>query len=503
MVRTLKSKFIIFLIFFFSFLAVALLGTSHTLFAVIQASQSNPHGAGAYGQGAYGYGYVPAEAPSGQGASGAGGKKYVPPDLLLSQNLIKVELKQGETKTVEMKINNTGSPPQSVSVDLQDLKEFILLSESSFALTPYEEKTLTLGFTASQTESPQVHMGKMIIRSDYTQKIVSIVIEVQQRKALFDIKVKVPEEFKTIEQGEEVEADIMMYNLGDLMPVDVSITYSIKDFDGNITNLGHETLAVEEQKRIRRQLLLPEELNPDSYLFYALLEYEDQKATSSDIFEVKEKVIEEQISLWDFLKAHKLTLTLSLIIFFILVVYATYRIISYQITKKVNQLIQSGTIKKRQQSEERKSIKKSVEKFDNLKLLTEELLNRISKKEYDKAKKLYNILIKEYKSVPVEEQPKIYTEIFPRIISELKKAAKTFKHKDKVLKEVKNMERLIQINKLTNELQEIIKERKYGKAKEKYERIKKEYEKIPLKDKVRIYRTIRKVVEPSKDQGND
>lgn len=260
----------------------------------------------------------------GGGGGGGGGKTYIPPDLEISEKLIKVELKQGETKSLELKIKNTASTAQSITIELQGLDKLLIISETSFSLEPYEEKTLTLAFTASETESAKVYTGKMIIKSDTTQKTAPVVIEVEERKALFDIKVKLPQEFKTIEQGKEVEVEIIIYNLGDLMPVDVVITYSIKDFDGHIINLRHETLAVEEQKRITRQLLVPGDLKPDSYLFDALLEYEDQKATSSDIFEVVEKTEEKKASFLESLKGHKAMFSIGILILvmvFIIIVY--------------------------------------------------------------------------------------------------------------------------------------------------------------------------------------
>lgn len=251
-------------------------------------------------------------APSGQGGgAAAGGQKFVPPDMELSQNLVKVELKQGETKTLVLNIKNTGGSPQAVSIDLQNLKKFILVSETSFVLQPYEEKTLTFDFTASQTETPDVYMGIVIIRSEYTQKIMRVIIDVVEKKALFDTAVSIQEEFKQAMAGETLEAEVMVYNLGDLMPVDVVLNYGIKDFEGNTIAFKQETFAVEEQKKVKINIKIPEFLKPDFYVFYTLLEYDNQKASSSDVFEVREVV--ERKKAWEFPSVYKILLTLGII----------------------------------------------------------------------------------------------------------------------------------------------------------------------------------------------
>lgn len=336
--------------------------------ALTHISLALSYGKGIYGRGQYGIGSEPTTTSA--SGTGAGGKKYsAQPDLLLSQNLIKVEIKQGETKTVELKINNTGSFSQAVSIDLQDLKQFILIKEPSFILRPYEEKTLALHFTAPHTESPGLYLGNIIVRSEYAQKRLSVIIEVLERKALFDVMVNIREEFKQVELGKEIEADIMMYNLGDLMPVDVTLSYAIKDFKGNTFNPKQETFAVEEQKKVTKKITVPKHLQPDFYVFYALLEYGEQKAVSTDIFEIKEKIEEKKFPSLEYLS-----------IFIIGILFLIIVILSYR--KKIKELsIPERVIKKVQQI--RKGItKKRVEskkpKFDKVKFI-----NNIEKKKIE------------------------------------------------------------------------------------------------------------------------
>lgn len=356
MIITLRHKFLTLILSLLIFLAL-----THISLAL-------SYGKGIYGRGQYGIGSEPTTTSA--SGTGAGGRKHsAQPDLILSQNLIKVELKQGETKTVELKINNTGSFSQAVSIDLQDLKKFILIREPSFILKPYEEKTLAFHFTVPHTESSELYLGNIIVRSEYAQRRLSVIIEVLERRALFDVMVNIREEFKQVELGKEIEADIMMYNLGDLMPVDVTLSYAIKDFKGNAFNPKQETFAVEEQKKVTKKITVPKYLQPDFYVFYALLEYGEQKAVSTDIFEIKEKIEEKKFPLLEYL-----------LIFIIGVLFLIIVILSYR--KKIKELsIPERVIKKVQQI--RKGItKKKVEskkpKFDMVKFI-----NNIEKKEVE------------------------------------------------------------------------------------------------------------------------
>lgn len=210
--------------------------------------------------------------------------------------MMKVELIQGEIEAVQLQIRNTGNSPQSVTIGSKDQDKGIFVTEPSFTLDAFDQTNVTLVFGASSKQPPESYRGIIIVRSEYDQKRIMTLIEVRERKPVFDISVKVPEEFKRVKQGSEVEADIKVHNSGGLMLVDVVVTYGIKDFDGNVVARRQETFAVEERKTIRRQFIVPEDLKPGVFIFYALLEYEGQENASNDDFEIEGENREEKFS---------------------------------------------------------------------------------------------------------------------------------------------------------------------------------------------------------------
>ena len=122
-------------------------------------------------------------------------------NFTVEPDLIKVILKQGETQTRSVNISNTGNTKLNIGIALQDLNEFILLSEEEFELRSGQLKTIVLDFTASEDEVPDVYTGRMLITGDGIEKIVRIIIEVKAKKPLFDINLVISENFKIIEIG--------------------------------------------------------------------------------------------------------------------------------------------------------------------------------------------------------------------------------------------------------------------------------------------------------------
>ena len=200
--------------------------------------------------------------------------------------IIKFRIAKGQTKTEKLRINNTGETNLSITMEIEDLSDFLYFSEDEFQLNVGEEKEITIAATASENETIDVYTGRIIARSGSLERIVIVIIEVKEREALFDVSVFLPEEFKKIPTGANRTADIVLYNFGTLMPVDVVLTYEIRDMDSNVIDSRHETLAVEEQLFLQKSFTIPEYLEEGYYLFYVRLDYENQTATSSELFTV-------------------------------------------------------------------------------------------------------------------------------------------------------------------------------------------------------------------------
>ena len=230
-------------------------------------------------------------AADGEGAEGGAGPAKKPKEIIsnftITIDLIKISLVQGKTKTTAFKITNTGDTTQRIKIEPHEFPLALFLDETEFSLAPGESKTITLDISAMKELPPEIYTGKIYIKSKSITKVVRLIIEVEPRVALFDIIVRLPRASKRgILKGEEVQADISMFNMGDLKPVDVELEYSIKDIEGNVITGRTETLAVETENGITRGLLVPDNVDFGDYLFYAKITYGKEKAVASELFEI-------------------------------------------------------------------------------------------------------------------------------------------------------------------------------------------------------------------------
>ena len=234
-------------------------------------------------------------AAGGGGGGGAGGtapaKKA---DFTVDKSSLKVVLKQGETKEEAITIKNTGDAALDMTTYFQALKEFVFspsLDEMKITLSPNEEQTLNIVFGAGENLKPDIYTGEIKIKSGILEKIISTIIEVESAKPLFDVDVEVLPQYKSIFPGEDVFIEVSLFNVRGFGRVDVNIEYAIKDFKGNAIAMEEETLAVENQAKFTRELLIPSDIKPGTYIASVKVTFENSVGTSSDLFEVKARSI--------------------------------------------------------------------------------------------------------------------------------------------------------------------------------------------------------------------
>ena len=243
-------------------------------------------------------------------------------NFTVDRDFFKVLLKQGESLLESMTIKNTGNMRLRFSIDPNNLKNYVVLSEDMFYLNPGQSKTISIAFNAGHDQRPDVYPGRFIITTDSpAMEVVLAVMEVREKKPLFDIFVSTKVIPQEVYLGEEIEADIMIYNFGDLSPVDVSLYYSLRDFTGNDMLFAQETFAVQEQKIVTKRIRIPEDFEPGYYLFYARLTYDSDSVSSSAII----RAMEREAPLLYIEPWYILSLILILVIIAIILAYVYHR----------------------------------------------------------------------------------------------------------------------------------------------------------------------------------
>jgi len=220
----------------------------------------------------------------GGGGGGAGAKKIT--DFSVNKDLVKKILKQGETERVIVEIINTGNTVLEMNIN-SSLERFMVISEESFSLMPGQVKIISIDVFAKKNEFPDAYIGRIIVKGANIEKIINVIIEIQERKPLFDVRTDVLT--KELKAGEDVWANISVINMGDLENMDIEIYYAIKDFEENILSYKKEDIFIEKELEVSRKLNVPKETSFGAYVFYSRVTYGNISASSTDVFLVTKK----------------------------------------------------------------------------------------------------------------------------------------------------------------------------------------------------------------------
>ena len=234
---------------------------------------------------------TPTPTPSPGGGGGGGGAAVYEKALTFSiePNLLKTKLKIGETFKTSIKIKNFANKDASFRMDITSLKDFISLSDEMFVLKAGEEKIVYITFISTQNSELGTKTGKIKITSGRNIEEVQIILEIRSKKVLFDVSLNIPSKYKELKIGEELLAQMTLFNLGDVDKADVSLFYEIKDFEGNSLMKKEETIAVETQASLSRTFLLPKNLKEGEYVIAVSVRYDESVGTASDIFYIGRK----------------------------------------------------------------------------------------------------------------------------------------------------------------------------------------------------------------------
>ncbi len=224
------------------------------------------------------------------GGGGSGRISYVETivedDFSINKDALSVSLKQGQTKSEQIKITNTGTQKRIFTINNSRIGNFIIFNETIFELNPGESKVVDIDFIARETTIPELYLGKVIIKSGNIEKEISVVIDVNAIKALFDLKLEIPPEFLKVNPGKKTLANIQIFNLGETGRIKTEIFYIIKDIDGNILLMEDEIIAVETQKSFVKEIKIPTSVTPGHYILQVKTNYNGEVTSNSAGFDV-------------------------------------------------------------------------------------------------------------------------------------------------------------------------------------------------------------------------
>ena len=210
-------------------------------------------------------------------------------NFTVSPEYFKVSLKQGSTVTRLLQISNIGTAKLVFGLGLDsEISDIVRLSDNSFTLDLGESKSITVDFTATNFTSVGQYFGSILVNSSSSPipKAVPVIVDVNPRYLNFKIAVNVTEPGKRIKPGQVVRANITIQNLQDLPESNITLYYSIKDLLGTSYNFSEENLTLGNLVKIQRGLMMPSNVGPGTYIFYARANYGNFVTLDSDTFEI-------------------------------------------------------------------------------------------------------------------------------------------------------------------------------------------------------------------------
>ncbi|MFC2143313.1 hypothetical protein ACFLQN_02850 [Candidatus Aenigmatarchaeota archaeon] len=206
-------------------------------------------------------------------------------DFELNKDFISVVLKQGESHRETFIIQNTGEEDIELTIN-DNLNNLVMLTQSFVILKPGERIEVHADFYASEEKEADVYTGQIIVSSEDVTKRINVLVEVVQKEPLFDVILNIDSETRFIYPTDDIKTEIKIKNMGDIKKVDVLLELVIKDFYGNLIDIHTETIAVEDETTVVRNMTTFDWMKPGNYVIYARVIYGDAIATSSDIFKI-------------------------------------------------------------------------------------------------------------------------------------------------------------------------------------------------------------------------
>ncbi|MEK6945177.1 MAG: hypothetical protein AABW63_00080 [Nanoarchaeota archaeon] len=227
----------------------------------------------------------------GGGGGGGGGANPLYQNFEIAPNFITTTVFQDEGKQFDIKINNNGGTSLLITSEIQNISNMAILNYENISVNKGESKTIQLYLYALSKTGPGVYYGKIVFRSGNLVKTLNIVLEVKSREALFDIKIRVPSEFKNVVAGDDVRAFINLLNVGLYgTPVDVDLVLYVTDFNKLVLyESSKEVIAVKTNLSVSRDLHVPLGTPAGTYIVLGEAKYGNITVSTYDTFNVVEK----------------------------------------------------------------------------------------------------------------------------------------------------------------------------------------------------------------------
>jgi len=199
---------------------------------------------------------------------------------------INLVIEVGKRDFREIKVRNTGGKTLTINISVTGIEYIVSADFNYLTVSPGEERRILLSINAPV--EPGIFVGKIIFEAGDVKREVFVLVNVRSGEVLFDVSLTIPESFKIISPGNNIESFISLIQIGPIEQVEVTATYLIKDFDGNVLFTETESFFVLESKNFVKEFPTAD-LAEGDYIAGIEVTYPEGFAASSDRFTISKR----------------------------------------------------------------------------------------------------------------------------------------------------------------------------------------------------------------------
>ncbi len=228
--------------------------------------------------------------PGGGGGGAGGGPSAAPANVSfqLSQEILKVSLKENQKLEKKITVTNDGTERLIIELD-NPMSDLVYITPTVFELKVGETKDIYLVFNYLKTARPRVYAKQVKIQGSYLSareiKGLALILEVESAETLFDASLDILK--KELLPGDDLKATVTLFNLRGIVPAEITLTYLISDLKESIIYEEEEVVTLEEQASFSKTIPLLKDIEAGQYLLSLNIQHKKSFATASELFTIK------------------------------------------------------------------------------------------------------------------------------------------------------------------------------------------------------------------------
>ena len=207
-------------------------------------------------------------------------------DFSVNPPIIKAFVQDGSSINYPIDIINQ-KQGQRFDIYYSSRLDFISVDRSELIID--EEGIGIFNAVLDGTQGPGVYVGNIVVASESGSIKIPVILEVESKEVLFDVRAKMAPKYFDIRAGELFVADISIFNVG-ASDENVELEYYISDIKGNAILSEKEDLYNKDVLNFRKSFIIPENAEKGDYAFYVYAKQGNSLGTNSLVFYVGEYV---------------------------------------------------------------------------------------------------------------------------------------------------------------------------------------------------------------------